>query len=194
MQINPVNIINTLKQILALNNNVIQTFIDTYQTNRILNVYTGIQPSIPNTNFPALEIEPTDSDMEWASTETQLNTYNFNMQLTICSNAKSSLNLEYICGLTKIITSILNNPANMTYHINYEKTWNAQTQTLEQASIQFASATGVSYNSNSEGSIRVASWTYNCQVREGFERPWFSQRELSQVIDPYIEFPPKDEI
>ena len=167
----------------------INALIKEYENGREIHVYKGMRKTLPRDAFPSLEIEPSGANTSWLTTETQGPEFTVQMTLTIMTE-RDDMSVEYIANLTRVFTEIFNNPANMALPIPNEKGWNPNTQQWAENIIQFGMCNSVTYNSNKEGTIRVAQWDWTGQVRESFPRDYYNRDNLADLgLEPH-DLPP----
>ncbi len=185
----PSNIIIGIERMIEKNINIFNLLIKKYEPNSQLNVFRGKRKTLPESSFPSLEIEATNSTSRHLSTETMTSEYSFDFTLTISTN-NDSMSLEYITAVTRLFTEMLSHPANRGFTIPYEKHWNTGSKQLCAAKIQFGHLDSVRYNANKEGTIRVSNWTWTASVLEGFPADWIEQDMIDEMVHHPHELPP----
>jgi len=191
MQIAPTNIMESLIDMIELNRESIDRIIHIYESDqRKLNIFKGMKATLPNHLFPSLEIETGSGSMEWLTTECQTNTYDLEFTLTTFS-ANVDKHLEYINLLTRNVVMIFNNPANMSFVVKNEYTWNPQGQCMAPALVQYGDVANPTYGSNLDGTIRQSQWTWSGKIIEGYRRDWWNYPKNEDQLQHPHELPPE---
>lgn len=178
MFISIINIVKGLVQMIEDNREHIDSIIHVYEHGKRLNIFEGMRKSIPAELFPSLELEPSDASMDWVTTEHQNASYSIEFTLTI-STTKDDIGAEYISNLTREFMHLFNNPANMTFIIPFEKSYDpVHKKVINDVRVQYGSVSSVSLNATKDGSIRVARWTWTGNVRESYPRPYGTNIKL----------------
>lgn len=177
---NPINIIVAVEKLFKDQSAVINKTVKQFQPGNSYHFFRGMRASLPNSAFPSLEVEATDCSSQHMSTQTMTSTYSFDFTLTTCTD-NASMSLEYITTLSRIFLEILAHPANRGFEIPYEKQWNPQQNALCPARVSFGEISSANYNSNKEGTIRVATWQWTATVLEGFHPGWQHQGDIIKM-------------
>lgn len=172
--------------------NLIQSFktqidqiINQYETNRTLNCFSGIRPTIAAGQFPSFELETENVDTEWGTARGQRHTCSFRCLVTIMS-PKIDYREEYLCSLTSAITSILKNPKYLQFPITCE---NAIDERGKYVLYVFDSlVSSINYSSVKEGTVGVAEFTWTAKVHERMADILFANvpEQLPSINKPLV--------
>lgn len=183
MYINTYNIINGLVNLLVENKEQIQSVIDAFygkKSKKILHVYKNIMPTVPMECFPCIEFSPESSTNQWITTEAQYNTYNISCVLTV--NVEDNQKASNLIGtLTRKIVEIYTFPNNRCFSIPDEVIWNPVEQQYQQAYVQYGDIQNVSYMASSNGTIRVAKWTWTGKILEGYDYGFYHKHDDNKI-------------
>jgi hypothetical protein len=166
MYTNVSNIIDTAIGLLERNNVQITQLIQAYQPKRYLNVFKGMRQSLPLEAYPSLEIEPTNSSSQWATTRAQRPRYNLQFTLTTRTD-NEKLHVEYNSCLTSLIVSIFTSPENLQLIVKNETRWDFNGG-LVPTVILDSLIEDVTYNSVHDGTIRTSEFSWFCLIHEPF--------------------------
>ena len=174
--------------VLELNRESIDGIVAQYQPGHNLNLFKGMRKTIPADLYPSLELEPSSGAMNWEALQVQNGTYSIEMMLTICTN-NDAMSVEYIGTLTKQLTGLLNNPTNFAFLIPNEVSY-LPNRGYGYTQVQFAAVESVTYNSNKEGTIRIAQWEWYCKILEAFQESAYDNVPLKKTVLNPVILPP----
>lgn len=164
----PSNLIEGVIQILTANAGDINAVIKQYRKSDTLHLFKGMRKTLPQSSFPALEIEPTNGNMDWVTTSAQTGDYTLDFTLTVNAGTSIEAGLEYICDLARKIVQVLNAPVNMTWEIPNEF---CDSDGKVPMLCQYSSVASVEYSATRDFAVRVARWSMTCRVIEPFPHP-----------------------
>jgi len=175
-------------EVIELNRSEIDAIVQQYEPGKIMTVWKGMRHTLPVAAFPSLEIEPSSGSTQWNSIYTQSPEYSLDFTLTTNTN-NDEMGVEYIGTLTRMLTELFNNPANMGLDIPHETSW-LPNQGYVKTRIQDAFVDSVTYNATKDGLIRVSQWNWYCKVLEGIEQSWRDNEGLEATVYNPHELPP----
>ena len=154
-----------------------------YETNKTLNCFHGVRPSIPISQYPCFEIETQSIDTEWGTTRGQRHTINFRCLVTI-SCSKIDFREEYLLRMTSAIASILQDPRHMQFQIQC-------TTPIGRGymlSVYDSMVNSVSY-ANREGTIGVGEFTWVAKVHETIPDVNFTSvpAQIPSIVTPIVK-------
>lgn len=160
----------------------IDKLISTYETNRTLNCFHGIRPSVPISQYPVFEIETSSVDTEWGTTRGQRHTLSFRCLVSI-SCSKIDFREEYLLAMTSAIVSILNDPRHMQFKVQCTSPIGRGYQ----LSIYDSIVGNVNY-SNRDGTIGVGEFTWVAKVHETIPDVNFScvPAQVPSIVSPVV--------
>lgn len=185
MYINPYNIEKGLQGLLEANADKIQNIIKAFygeKTKKSLHIFKSVMPTLPQEQFPSLEMEPTSIDNEWITTEAEYNTYTIRFMLTV-NFEKNELATNLLTTLTRTIVEIFTYPNNRCFKIPNEKIWNPVGKEYVDAWVQYGDISGLQFDSVKGGTVRVAQWTWTGKVLEGYDYEWYHKHEIDNIPD-----------
>jgi len=166
MYTNPSNLIKTLLRMLESNIEGINQVIRHYDPSATLTALEGMRRTLPADAFPSLEIEPTSGSNSWFATRSQMPRYEFQCTLTVM-NDNEDYGVEYIASIVSALTEVINDPANLQLRVVNEVRWSPN-RGLCTTYITDSLVENVTYNSNKEGTIRVAEFSWFAMIHEPF--------------------------
>lgn len=185
MYINPYNIEKGLQGLLEANADKIQNIIKAFygeKTKKSLHIFKSVMPTLPQEQFPSLEMEPTSIDNEWITTEAEYNTYTIRFMLTV-NFEKNELATNLLTTLARTIVEIFTYPNNRCFKIPNEVIWNPVTKEYVSAWVQYGDISGLQFDSVKGGTVRVAQWTWTGRVLEGYDYEWYHKHEIDNIPD-----------
>ena len=145
--------------------------IKVYQPKRGLTVFKGERFVLPDACFPSLEIEPSGSSNNWGTTRAQRPRHTFKCVLTTRTQ-NEKLHLEYIMTVATRLVEIVTSPENLQMQVLNESKWDF-TGGLVDTFILDSLVEDVTYNSNKEGTIRSAEFSWFALLHEPYpESKW----------------------
>lgn len=185
MYINPYNIEKGLCELLEANNDKIQEIIKAFygsKTDKKLHVFKSVMPSLQQQFFPSLEMEPTNIDNKWITTEAEYCTYTIRFILTV-NFEKNELGTNLLSTLARSIIEIFTYPSNRCFKIPNEIIWNPVAKSYTDAWVQYGDVTGLQFNSIKGGTIRIAQWNWTGEVIEGYNYEWYHNHDIDKIPD-----------
>ena len=182
MYTNPHNIILTMIQTLNIQADIINDVVGQWNEGKKLTIFEGLRPTLPLNAYPSLEIEPEGASNEWVTTRAQRPRYNFELTLTT-HNTSNKFDIEYPAEIYTLISEILSNPSNLQLPILNECKWELNGG-LVQTFMLDANVENVTYNSNREGTMRQAKFSYYVLVHETYPDSMFPLQ--AGISDPNI--------
>ena len=165
MYTNPSNIIDAYINLLKVNEQDIKDVCTYYNPKSpTVTVFKGFRKSVPDSNFPCLEVEPTTSTNRWATTRGQRPRFQFIWKLTTITQ-DVDLHLEYISTLATRLVQIMTTPEVLQMELPKETQWTHQGG-VSKSFILDSLIEDVTYNANQEGTIRVAEFSMFAEVHE----------------------------
>lgn len=161
MNINPYYIAKRGIDLICSYKPQIDSLISQYETNRSLNCFHGIRPSIPSSQFPCFEIETTSVDTEWATTRGQRHRISFQCLVTV-SCPKIDYREEYLLRMTSAVVSILQDPKHLRFPVDCETLSMGDKCTLF---VYDSMVSSVGYSSR-DGTIGVGNFVWTASVHE----------------------------
>jgi len=122
--------------------------------------------TLPADCFPSLEIEPTGSTNEWATTRAQRPRYSFQCTLTVL-NDNEDYGVEYPTTIVTILSEIITDPLNLQMRVLNETKWSVNGG-LYDTYILDSLIEGITYNASKDGSIRVAEFDWFAMIHEAY--------------------------
>jgi len=103
--VNSNNVLEGMEELITLNKVQIDTLVNLYQRDRILSVFKGERPVVPNSFFPCVMFEPNNTRMSWQATRTQREDIAIRIILEVW-NGDEDMAQEFLGILTTLVGRI----------------------------------------------------------------------------------------
>lgn len=154
-------VIDKVKELLELNAVQVNTLVALYMKDRKLTILKGERATIPNSWFPALEIEPLSGDSSWQYCRTQREDIALKLVLNVW-NGDEEKATEFLGLLTTLVAKILLWPPYLQTRIPKTDFFLVDSR-----------AENVTYSVQRNGTVRVAEFTWRGWVIEHFRNDLF---------------------
>jgi hypothetical protein len=160
-------VVNTIITFLENERPIYDTIIDSHYSGRKIKFFPGIRPTLAESDLPAIEVGPTQDQLEWAFVRVQSDTFNLEVHVTIPGkNFADALILDSkLVTLTQRILAWpphLRAPIEGTNHWFYDSLPN---------SVDYGSA-------NPKSNMRTSRITWSGKILEGFD---------NRAFPPYLQ-------
>lgn len=160
--------------------------VQAYQPSNSLCVFEGMRNVLPVDAYPSFEIEPTNTNDEWATTRAQRPRYNFTCTLTV-NNSNEKLGVEYVATLATLLGAIMTSPENLQLRVLNETKWSLAGG-LTDTYILDSLVEDISYGVFHEGTIRVAEFSWFATINETYPDSKFrvGDHSVPTILMPMI--------